>query len=158
MAGKITWLAWVKLIEENETWAQVQPRTLERDHVLAILADVRTNRAYYDAQPGRAKPREETEPMEDTERESDADKLRYVLNDMVRGINEKSIGPDESRQLDAEAAARADARMQLQLDSQARTQALHLRSVEASEREAAAWERIATALERFPDPVPTKET
>lgn len=53
MAGKITWLAWVKLIEENETWARAQPRTLEREHVLAILADVRTNRAYYDAQPGR---------------------------------------------------------------------------------------------------------
>lgn len=53
MSGKVTWLAWVKLIEENEVWARTQPRTLEREHVLAILADIRTNRAYYDAQPER---------------------------------------------------------------------------------------------------------
>lgn len=46
-------LAWVKLIEENEEWARRQPRTLEREHVLSILADIRTNRAYYDAQPPR---------------------------------------------------------------------------------------------------------
>ena len=70
-----------------------------------------------------------------------------AVQDLVSILREKSVGPDESRELDAEAAKRTDERLRLQLESQARTQELHLRSVVASEREAAAWERVATALE-----------
>jgi hypothetical protein len=83
------------------------------------------------------------------EAKTDADKLRDVLADMVKSIDTKSVGPDEAARLDREASERTDARLKVQLESQARTQALHLRSVEASERNAAAWERVATALERI---------
>lgn len=51
MSGKVTWLAWVQLVEEDEAWVRAQPRTLEREHVLAILADIRTDRTYYYRQP-----------------------------------------------------------------------------------------------------------
>jgi hypothetical protein len=81
------------------------------------------------------------------EEKTDADKLRDVMADMVESIDAKSVGPVEAARLDREASERTDARLKVQLESQAKTQALHLRSVEASERVAVAWERIATALE-----------
>lgn len=54
MAMKVNWPAWQKMLMEDLDWLRTQPRTLERDHVIAVLehlgnGDEAASRAYYDA-------------------------------------------------------------------------------------------------------------
>jgi hypothetical protein len=54
MAGKLSWEAWRLLLQSNREWLEQQDRTLERDHLVAIVDDLLTQpagRAYYDALP-----------------------------------------------------------------------------------------------------------
>jgi len=53
---KLNWWGWSQLLQGDLEWLRAQTRTLERDHVIAIvevLADEKAPgaRAFYDAQP-----------------------------------------------------------------------------------------------------------
>jgi len=62
MAHKVNWPTWVNLLREDAEWVEAQDRTLERDHVSALLRQLMDenepgSRAFYDAQP-HPEPRE----------------------------------------------------------------------------------------------------
>jgi hypothetical protein len=56
VSGKVTWWAWEKLLTEDAAWLRTLPRTLERDHVIAIIEQLAKHQgtgsyAFYLAQP-----------------------------------------------------------------------------------------------------------
>lgn len=68
MSGKLTRIAYRQLIAEDIVWLEVQPRTLERDHIIAIVRE--SERYYYeDAQDEAIKAAREKalRPVEDYE-------------------------------------------------------------------------------------------
>jgi hypothetical protein len=58
VSDKLNWLGWTELLRGDLEWLRAQPRTLERDHVIAIVEGLAQDgepgsREYYDAQPSR---------------------------------------------------------------------------------------------------------
>lgn len=89
MSSRLNREAFERLIAENIAWTEAQPRSLERDHLVAILRD--SARLYYEVEPA-------VDARDKTIAERDAEIARLTKDrDAVRAIYKQicDIAPEQ---------------------------------------------------------------